>query len=808
MPPSLAPTEPVSATILAAFAPADELVRDLLAVSLTGIIFYTPVYGPDGNIEDFSFAYLNTAAQRMMNMPAQPTLTHRQQWPHSQEYGTFAFHVDAFMSGEPRHLDVNYQSDGHDNYYCLAARRSGDGLLVSFTDTADHPRSSVEIALRESQARTQQELLEAAERRAQEQERFYQVFEQTPACIGLLRGPEHAFEYVNPAYQQLFSNRQLVGRPLAEALPEAVSHGFLDLLNEVYQTGETFYGNELPLRLEQPDGQPGKQMYFTFTYQAYRENGIIAGISIFAYNVSEQVQTRQQAVWQEQLLHTLFLEAPAAICILDGPDFIFELVNPSYQALFPERQLLGRPLLEAVPELEYNAVYQTFHEVYNSGHTHEERGMLIPIASPIDGKLENRYFNYIQQARRNEQGLVDGVLVFAFEVTEQVRARQSAEASTRQLRLLTDALPVLIGYVDQDHKYRFANRAYGAWFQQDPADLLGQQVRQVLGEQTYTNIQHHLSRALAGERVDFETTMHYSPGIVKHVHTIYVPDMQEGNVVGCYSLVTDVTEQVLAHERVQQLNQELAAINEELRATNEELGATNQQLVHTNSDLDTFVYMASHDLRAPISNIEGLVQALREEVPASVLQAQDVAHVFDLLQNTVLRFQHTIDQLTDVAKLQQVHSEPAEVVDLPALVETVRLDLLPTIQANEGELMLHIPVYLTVRFSPKNLRSILYNLLSNAFKYHSPDRPPRIQVHGRRADNSIVLEVHDNGLGLSEQQQSKLFQLYQRLHSHVEGSGVGLYMIKRIVNNAGGTISVQSQPGVGSIFTVTLPNLL
>ncbi|MDF7814793.1 PAS domain-containing protein [Hymenobacter sp. YC55] len=804
---SLASTDSVLASVFAAFAPADELLRDILAVSLTGIIFYTPVYGAGGEIVDFTFVYLNATAQRMMNMPAQPTLTHRQQWPHSEEHGTFAFHVDAFVSGEPRHFNVNYQADGHDNYYRLAARRSGEGLLVSFTDTADHPRSAVEIALRESQARTQQELLEAAERRTQEQERFYQVFEQTPACIGLLRGPEHTFEYVNPAYQQLFPGRQLVGRPLAEVLPEALNHGFVDLLNRVYQTGETFYGNELPLRLEQPDGQPPKQMYFTFTYQAYRENGTIAGISIFAYDVSEQVQAQQQAVWQEQLLYTLFLEAPAAICILDGPDFIYELVNPGYQALFPERQLLGRPLLEALPEIEHNPVYQSFLEVYNTGQTHEERGMLIPFVNPADGKLEDRYFNYIQQARRNEQGHVDGVLVFAFEVTEQVRARQSAEASTRQLRLLTDALPVLIGYVDQEQKYRFANRAYGAWFQQDPADLLGQQVREVIGEQAYVTVQPYLERALSGEQVDFETMMRYSPNLTKRIHTIYVPDVQEGRVMGCFSLITDVTEQVLAHERVQHLNQELAAINEELRATNEELGETNQQLVHTNSDLDTFVYMASHDLRAPISNIEGLVQALREEVPTSVQQQQDVAYVFDLLQNTVVRFQHTIDQLTDVAKLQQAHAEPAELLDLPALAEAVRLDLLPTIQATEGELSLQLPPYLTVRFSPKNLRSILYNLLSNAFKYHSPDRPPRVQVRGRRADKSIVLEVHDNGLGLSEQQQSKLFQLYQRLHSHVDGSGVGLYMIKRIVNNAGGIISVQSQLGVGSIFTVTLPDI-
>ena len=75
-----------------------------------------------------------------------------QQWPHSKEHGTFDFHVDAYVTGEPREYNINYQADGYDNYYCLVARRAGEGLLVSFTDTADQPRTPVEIALREAQA--------------------------------------------------------------------------------------------------------------------------------------------------------------------------------------------------------------------------------------------------------------------------------------------------------------------------------------------------------------------------------------------------------------------------------------------------------------------------------------------------------------------------------------------------------------------------------------------------------------------------------------------------------------------------------
>jgi signal transduction histidine kinase len=80
----------------------------------------------------------------------------------------------------------------------------------------------------------------------------------------------------------------------------------------------------------------------------------------------------------------------------------------------------------------------------------------------------------------------------------------------------------------------------------------------------------------------------------------------------------------------------------------------------------------------------------------------------------------------------------------------------------------------------------------------------RLQSHCDEA-GQIVLEVHDNGLGLSEQQQSQLFRLFRRLHTHVSGSGVGLYMVKKMVDNAGGTLTVQSQLGVGSTFIVTLP---
>jgi signal transduction histidine kinase len=121
------------------------------------------------------------------------------------------------------------------------------------------------------------------------------------------------------------------------------------------------------------------------------------------------------------------------------------------------------------------------------------------------------------------------------------------------------------------------------------------------------------------------------------------------------------------------------------------------------------------------------------------------------------------------------------------------------------QLIVEVAPALLVSFSPANLRSVVYNLLSNAIKYCAPDRPSSVRVHAAQTPQAIVLTVQDNGLGMSELQQRQLFGLFQRLHTHVEGTGVGLYISKRLIENAGGTITVQSQPNVGSTFTVTLP---
>ena len=263
---------------------------------------------------------------------------------------------------------------------------------------------------------------------------------------------------------------------------------------------------------------------------------------------------------------------------------------------------------------------------------------------------------------------------------------------------------------------------------------------------------------------------------------------EHGKIIQWIGTYTDIHEHKLALERIDQGQRQLRDNNE--------------QLTRVNADLDNFIYTASHDLKAPISNIEGLLQALLLELPAELVRAAPVQPILALMQDSVNRFKRTIEHLTDVSKLQKEHGRPTEAVNLAAVIRDVCLDLEPLIQAAGAGLEVDVRAAPSVLFSEKNLRSVVFNLLSNALKYRAPDRPPRVRLRARPEGSFLVLEVSDNGLGLDAASKQKLFGMFQRFHDHVEGSGIGLYMVKKMVENAGGRISVSSELGVGTTFLV------
>ncbi|TXK31173.1 PAS domain-containing protein [Pontibacter qinzhouensis] len=239
----------------------------------------------------------------------------------------------------------------------------------------------------------------------------------------------------------------------------------------------------------------------------------------------------------------------------------------------------------------------------------------------------------------------------------------------------------------------------------------------------------------------------------------------------------------------------------DLKATQEQLEDTNEHLLKVNDDLDTFVYTASHDLKAPVANIEGLLLLLEEQMEeAGPLPGEPTQPLFDMIKDSITRFKNVIKDLTDIAKVQRDVDGEAEIVDLVEVIANVKLTVNDLLDKEQARLHIDIEKASKINFSRKNMYSILYNLVSNAVKYSSPDRKPEIFLKTEHVDGHVLLTVKDNGLGISEDNLTKMFTLFKRFHSHVDGTGMGLYIVKRMIDNAGGSIEVESEEGKGTVF--------
>ncbi|GAB3577439.1 sensor histidine kinase [Hymenobacter daeguensis] len=379
------------------------------------------------------------------------------------------------------------------------------------------------------------------------------------------------------------------------------------------------------------------------------------------------------------------------------------------------------------------------------------------------------------------------------ELRQQETVRQEVERAAAEAHRMLEGIPHIAWTANQQGDITYFNRRWYDYTGHTAALPLPEQWLLYLHPADAEGTSLHFAHCLAtGDAFEIEFRFRDHAGTYRWMLGRALPSRNAmGGIMQWLGTCTDIHEHRLALERID-LAQRMLREN-------------NAQLTRVNVDLDNFIYTASHDLKAPISNIEGLLDALLVELPAATVQSEPVQPLLHLMQDSVNRFKRTIEQLTDVSKLQKEHGRPTASVEVAAVVHDVRLDLEPLIQSTGAELTVDVAAVPTVLFSEKNLRSVVFNLLSNGLKYRSPGRPPHIALRTRAEGEFTVLEIEDNGLGLDANSKRRLFGMFQRFHDHVEGSGIGLYMVKKMVENAGGRISVRSELGVGTTFLVYFP---
>lgn len=254
--------------------------------------------------------------------------------------------------------------------------------------------------------------------------------------------------------------------------------------------------------------------------------------------------------------------------------------------------------------------------------------------------------------------------------------------------------------------------------------------------------------------------------------------------------------------RPQRLGDEIIGRVWSFRDVTDEVRAR-RELERSNEELQQFAYAVSHDLQEPLRMVKGYVGLLARRYEDEL--DEDARTFTAYATEGVDRMQALIRSLLAYSRVE-TQAQPAERVDLSEVIGEVKQDLEVAIE--ETDAVVTSGPLPEVRAEPVQIKQVLQNLVANAIRFRSPDKPPRIHVDAERLPGAWRVAVEDNGIGIEEKHQERIFEIFQQLSPRREqqGTGVGLAIVKRIVERHGGEIEVDSEPGEGSVFAFTLPD--
>lgn len=240
--------------------------------------------------------------------------------------------------------------------------------------------------------------------------------------------------------------------------------------------------------------------------------------------------------------------------------------------------------------------------------------------------------------------------------------------------------------------------------------------------------------------------------------------------------------------------------NLKLLDLNENLKKYTEELVTANKGLEQFSYIISHNLRAPVANIIGLTELLDEEIYSEEIKS----NLRSELRGSVERLDEVIKDLNQILQIKNNVSEIKKSVNLDELVTSIKINLQDLIDREQVNLITDFTEVREINTVSSYLYSIFYNLIFNSIKFRQPGIRPLINIRSQRDGDKVVLSFCDNGLGIDlENKGDQLYKLYKRFHHHVEGKGMGLFMVKTQVEMLGGEIHASSEVNNGTSFKIT-----
>jgi PAS domain S-box-containing protein len=356
-----------------------------------------------------------------------------------------------------------------------------------------------------------------------------------------------------------------------------------------------------------------------------------------------------------------------------------------------------------------------------------------------------------------------------------------------------DSFPDHVARYDHDYKHLYINRAIEQEIGMSAAEVIGKSNRDLKipnDEAFLAELERKIRHVFSTGEATENYTQHEFPDQTRYYYMKLSPDFkirdgQKAGVNSVWAITRDITQLKQAQINLQQAEKHLQQQNLELN--------------QLNTDLDTFFYAVSHDLRGPLNNITSMVELMKGGKP------EQLTAYLKMLEKSTQRVSNILTGLTEVLEVKKNQQEQVEEIELNTVLQQVLVDFEEVIQQTRTTVEADFSGCASLYYNTPFLESIFRNMISNAIKYRSGNRLPHIQISCRRVNSFVELHFQDNGQGIKlEKNREKIFRPFFQLDSKQEGKGMGLNIVKNIVERNGGQIAVESEPGEGTTFICSI----
>ena len=607
-----------------------------------------------------------------------------------------------------------------------------DHIVLAVDDVTEQAETQRELERRKSELET-----ELSEILGRISDAFYALDE------------EWRFTHVNERSEALleYSREDLIGESFWEIFPDATETVVWDRFHEAMETQE-------PVSFEIEH----RSLDIWVEINVYPSE---TGISVYFQDISDRKERERELERYRTIVETV----DDGIYTVSN-DGTFTMVNEAYAEMtgYPRKELLGADVSLVVDDDVAESTRSLEAEQLTVGGG---RMMLEAEIRTADGERVPAEATFALLPGEEPAYRRVGVVRDISERKEQQRALEESE---RRYRTLVEHFPNgAVALFDDDLRYTAAGGQLLDRVGVDPADRIGQGIRELYPDDLVEEVEPHFQAALEGEANSFE--VEYA-GRHLYNQTLPVRDVND-EIYGGMFVVQNVTER-REYQR---------------------------KLEESNERLEQFAYAASHDLQEPLRMVSSYLRLIERRY-RDVLD-EDGEEFIEFAVDGADRMREMIDGLLEYSRVE-TRGDPFEPVELDAVLDDVREDLQVKIEERDAEISTEpLP---RVKGDGDQLRQVFQNLFDNAIEY-SGDAPPRIHVSAAADGDERIISVRDEGIGIDPDDADRIFEVFQRLHTQDEhgGTGIGLALCERIVERHGGDIWVDSEPDQGATFSFTLP---